>query len=256
MVMNERTYRIAHRSPVVSQLQDPEDIATALADLYLTVSEDYENYKFSKVKKSFTHDELVIKKKHETALPLLVGLNSDSTEIIEQWPDLNDRNRMHEIYAQERRGKPLPDSPLNDLNTKLSNVKRIVEYMKKLYPLVIRRTFFFQDHRLFIDLLKPIQFRPYSDTDIVLTILFKNTFKTWKHLELEKLLIRKRPIPKSSDRSKSISKPLKNAVEQINSRIGENYNEYKDQKLILQEGGLVSVNTNLFHVVDRLNRKT
>lgn len=256
MVMNERTYKIAHRSSVVSDLKDPEDIATALADLYVTVSEDYNNHRFAKVRKTFTPDEIDIKNKHESALTLLMGLNSDSSEIIEQWPNQYDRTRMREIYSQDRRGRTLPKSPLNELNTKLSNVKRIVEYMKELYPLVIRRTFFYQDHKLFIDLLTPITFRAYTDVDIVLTILFKNPFRTWKHLELERQLLKKRPIPKSSDSYRSIAKPLKNAVDEINSRISENYNEYKGQKIITQVGGFVSVNTNLFHVVDRLNRKT
>ncbi|MFZ2835814.1 MAG: hypothetical protein WAZ21_00640 [Candidatus Saccharimonadales bacterium] len=254
--MNERTYKIAYRSTVVSQLQDPEDIATALADIYLTAVEDYDNYKFSKVKKTFSPEEVDIKDKHDSALTLLMGLTSDSSEIIEQWPNQNDRNRMHEIYDQERRGRILPSSPLNELNTKLSNIKKIVEYMKELYPLVIRRTFFYQDHKLFIDMLKPIPFRPYSDNDIVLTILFKRPFRVWKHIELQRLLIKKRPILKSNNSYRSISKPLKNAIEEINSRVGENYNEYKDQKIIIQAGGFVSVNTNLFHIVDRLNRKT
>lgn len=255
MIMNERAYRIAYRSPSFSQLQDPADVATALADLYLTVSEDYKRYKFHRVRKTFTSKDSAIKEKHESARILLAGLNSDSFEIIDQWPEPNDRKTMHEIYNQLRRGKPLPHTALNELNTKLSNIKRIVEYMKKQFPLVIRRTFFYQDHQLFIDSLNPVAFRPYSDPDIVLTILFRNTFKRRRHIELERLLIRKRPIPKSSDSSKSISKPLKNAIEYINSRIGKNYNDYKDQKIVLQEGGFVGVNTSLFHVVDRLNRK-
>lgn len=255
MVMNERSYKIAYRSSVVSGLQDVDDLVTALVNIFEATSEDYKNYGFTKVKKSFDTNDTFIANKHETALPLLIGLNSETTEIIEQWPEPNDRKSMHDIYGLEKRGKSLPSTSLNELVTKLSNVKRIVDFMKEEYPVVIRRTFFYQNNKLFIDQLKPMSFLPYSDADITLELLFKAKFKVWNHLKLEKQLIKKRPSPKNTTGLISFSKPLKNAIEHINFRISKDYSDYKDTKIIFQRAGMVGVDTTLFHASDRLNRK-
>ena len=58
MVMNERTYKITHRGYIASQLRDPDDIATALSDLYLFISAEYNEDKFTKVAKSFKPDDV------------------------------------------------------------------------------------------------------------------------------------------------------------------------------------------------------
>lgn len=256
MVMNVRSYKIAHRSYIVSQLQDPDDIATALSDLYQSIAEDYDTNKFAKVPKSFTPDDIAVKEKHESARLLLLTIDSDALEIIEQWPNLSDQENMKAIYGQERRGKKLPPSPLNDLNTRLSNTKRVVEYMKTVYPLVIKRTYYYENHKLFIDQLTPIAFGIDTDADILLSILFKNPYRRWSKPSLEKALIKKRPRAKIEKGSTPFSDPVKHAIEHINLQISKKHNNHDPQKIILQHKGFIDIDTSLFHVTDRLNRKT
>lgn len=255
MTMSARSYILANPSRTAEKFEDLDDAVTGLADLFFSAKHERKQCHLDRINKSFPPDDNDTRNAHEAATPILIGLNSGVEEIIALWPEPNVQKRMLDIYEQERRGRQLPDSPLNKLNTRLANLQRLIEFLKSTYPIAIRRTFYYSNHRLHINQLGSVPFREDTDADIVLSILFRNKHKTWKYLTLEKRLIENRPTPKTKNGAASFVKPLKNTCEYINSQIGKYYNEYEDRKVIIHKGGTVRVDSSLFHVTDRINKK-
>lgn len=255
MVMNARSYILANPSQTVEKFEDLDDAVTGLADLFFSAKHERKENHLDRISKNFLPKDSDTRNAHKAATPILIGLNSGVEEIIALWPEPNVQKRMLDIYEQKRRGRQLPNSPLNELNTRLTNLQRLIEFLKSTYPIAIRRTFYYSNHKLYIDQLGSVPFRAHTDADIVLSILFQNKNKTWKYLALEKKLIANRPTPKTKNRATSLAKPLKNTCEYINSQIGKYYNEYEDQKVIIHKDGTVRVDSSLFHVTDRINKK-
>ena len=244
----ERAYSYAKYRDAI----DYADLLSALVDDIEQFEEIYyKDYKLDKRTKVINDDENQ-RNFHMITRPLEADLKSSIRQFYSHILTPDQEFMNEKFFSQETNF--ISDSPANSLRIQIDCLKKFLTQFQNRHTIELRRSYRFNDGRLYYSPSKYIQFKSEGLPKALMTILFKDFTRVFENEDLIKELISiqnlyLRPITEKNDTELYIKK-IKKACAEINNRIMKESNS--NIKLIDHNIKTTSFNKLAFDQIDRI----
>lgn len=214
-MMNKHTYTHAFGDPRYRGAKTYDELLFVYIEDIESASEQFDGYLFNHTKKHIPENDDDLALKHKTATTIERLLDSALNQLTSNILNLEEADYYREEYKKRKRGEQLPDTELNRVSVKLNNSLFILEAFKGRHRLIVKNHYFYQDYYLYIGPENRIRFRPMSDHDQILRLLFQSPDKKVPTEELLQILASTRPVTTDA----SLLAALRSICGRINRRV-------------------------------------
>lgn len=246
--MGTKAYNQAYSYKEYKEAEDYSDLLTAFAHDIELVEADYRKYGYPDRKRKFDLSDNEEAYNHSITAPVERHIDI-AFDHLRDWvvrPD--EEAHIQKIY--NKRIKGWNDSTANRVENKIENAKEIIAWFQKEYPIILRRSFYFEEKAIYVGNGNYAFLPKGSNYCYIAKILFMDIHRHWTESEIiyELALLKNiTPHTKEFDDLKKVS--IKRSCQLINNKVSESIGG--ETVLIIYSKQSVSFNLSLFRQIDR-----
>lgn len=251
-MLSAKAYSQAYSYKEYKEAEDYSDLMTAFANDIEQVEENYLKYGYPNRKRKFDPKDREEAERHSICRPYESMLDTSVDHLMDFVPSPAEPPAIKKIY--EKRINGWNDTHANRLETKIENAKQIIAWFQKQYPIILRKSFYYEDSFIYVGNGQFAKLPTNSNYDLLAKILFRDIHKVWTEDELIDELAHAKRISLETEEYYELKKTsLKRSCQLINDKVSDKNG--KPTKLILYSKQSIRFDLELFHQIDRVSHR-